>query len=258
MRRRLALRAEVLAGADEAGAEVGLPDPVDDRAGRRRRLPVDQPAGEGQPVGGLVRRAAGSGTPARPASTALAGLEEVAALEQVRLARLVSRSCEHQLRRALGMLLPERLDPVVGLLPLGHGRPPVAEDGRRSGPAVRLSAGIARISRTRRGHRVGRGVRPVGHREAGSGRGCCSGCRRCSSRRAFWVSLNVRIVPAGNATGFSSTKTALRGTLRRPGPASMPQAVSSLPSMAKAIGPVTRRRAALVVEDRLERASRAG
>ena len=41
--------------------------------------------------------------------------------------------------------------------------------------------------------------------------------------------------------------------LRRPGPTSMPQAVSSLPSMAKATGPVTRFWPLLVVEDRLER-----
>ncbi len=35
--------------------------------------------------------------------------------------------------------------------------------------------------------------------------------------------------------------TALRGTLLRPGPMSMPHAVRSLPSIANSIGPVTRR-----------------
>ncbi len=47
-------------------------------------------------------------------------------------------------------------------------------------------------------------------------------------------------MPPGNATGFSAVKTALRGWLRRPGPTSIPQAVSFLPSIAKPIGPVTR------------------
>ena len=44
MRRRLALRAEVLAGRDDAGAEVRLPDAVDQRSRRGRRPAVDQPA----------------------------------------------------------------------------------------------------------------------------------------------------------------------------------------------------------------------
>ena len=48
----------------------------------------------------------------------------------------------------------------------------------------------------------------------------------------FCVSLNVSSIPLGNSIGFSKTKTALRGTLLRPVPMSMPQAVSSLPSMA--------------------------
>ena len=54
-----------------------------------------------------------------------------------------------------------------------------------------------------------------------------------------------------------ATKTALRGALRRPGPASMPQAVSSLPSMAKPTGPGDALLAGLVVEVRLERRLRA-
>ena len=50
----------------------------------------------------------------------------------------------------------------------------------------------------------------------------------------------MRIVPEGNETGLSAVKTALRGWFRRPGPASIPQAVSSLPSIANSAGPVTR------------------
>ena len=112
----------------------------------------------GWSVGSGLRNA---GTPGRDG---LARLEEVAALEQVRLAR-ASRVLEHELRRALGMLLPEGLDPVVGLLPLGDGRPPVAEDGGRSAPGVRWSRGIARISRTSRGTRSAAASGRVGHRE---------------------------------------------------------------------------------------------
>ena len=58
----------------------------------------------------------------------------------------------------------------------------------------------------------------------------------------FCFRWNVRTVPPGNAIGFSSVKTAFRGWFRRPGPTSIPQAVSSLPSIAKPIGPVTRLR----------------
>ena len=63
------------------------------------------------------------------------------------------------------MLLPERLDPVVGLLPLGHGRPPVAEDGRRLGRRSACSRGMARISRTLCGSGSAVGVRRGRDRE---------------------------------------------------------------------------------------------
>ena len=56
----------------------------------------------------------------------------------------------------------------------------------------------------------------------------------------FCFRLKWSVPPSGNSTGFSGTKTATRGAFRRPGPASMPHAVSSLPSMANATGPVTR------------------
>ncbi|MEJ7637424.1 MAG: hypothetical protein WKF75_05375, partial [Singulisphaera sp.] len=57
-----------------------------------------------------------------------------------------------------------------------------------------------------------------------------------------WARTNVSSVPPRPSTGVSATKTASRGTLRRPGPASMPQAVSTLPSIAKATGPTIRLR----------------
>ena len=56
MARRRALRAEVLVGLDEPPAEVRLPEPVDRDPGRQRVLRVDQPAGQVEPVGRLVRR----------------------------------------------------------------------------------------------------------------------------------------------------------------------------------------------------------
>src|SRR5271155_5313944 len=55
MRRGLALHAEVLAGRDDPGPEIGLPDPVDDRPRGGGRLAVDQPSGECQPRGGRAR-----------------------------------------------------------------------------------------------------------------------------------------------------------------------------------------------------------
>ena len=89
MRWAFALRAEILAGGDQPGAEIRLPNAVDESAGRRGRAAVGQPAGEGQPV---ARRVSGklmqhAGT---PGPTLSAGLEEIAAVEQVRFARHVA------------------------------------------------------------------------------------------------------------------------------------------------------------------------
>src|SRR4051794_26412999 len=63
-------------------------------------------------------------------------------------------------------------------------------------------------------------------------------------------------VPLVKPAGFSATKTALRSWLRRPGPASIPQAVLSLPSMAKAIGPVIRE--LVVLSKKFEASGRTG
>ena len=56
----------------------------------------------------------------------------------------------------------------------------------------------------------------------------------------FCASWKSRIVPSGKPALLAHWNTAFRSTLRRPGPASMPQAVSSLPSIANSAGPVTR------------------
>ncbi len=67
------LGAEVVVGLDQAAAEIRLPDPVDDDAGRERIAAIDQPARQVQaigrssrdsnPRGGATRR----GRPARRA-----------------------------------------------------------------------------------------------------------------------------------------------------------------------------------------------
>ena len=256
MRRRLALRAEILARADEAGAEVGLPDAVHEHAGRGRR-PAGRPA-SGRTSAASARDRPGSGcrNGGHAGRDRLAGLEKVAALEHRWSSRGSSRASKVSCRRAVGPLLPERLDPLVGLLQLGHGRPPVAEDGGRLGGRAlgrRDGEDLAHVAwAADRRPRLGPTVT----------------VRRKRPRLLFWwsslfqppcllheVERRAR-VPAGNATAFAATKTALRRLLRRPGPASMPQAVSSLPSMANSTGPVTRLRARPVVEVRLQVAVR--
>src|SRR5262245_28713060 len=56
VRRRLALEAKVLAGPDEAGAEVGLPNSVDQGAGRGGRARIHEPAREGEAIEGRAGR----------------------------------------------------------------------------------------------------------------------------------------------------------------------------------------------------------
>src|SRR5947209_20549712 len=65
-----------------------------------------------------------------PGPDRLIRLEEIAALEHVRRARLLERF-EHELRGALGMLLPQLLDFRIDFAPFRHGRAPVAEYRRR-------------------------------------------------------------------------------------------------------------------------------
>src|ERR1700731_327229 len=79
------------------------------------------------------------------------------------LARVVSL-LEHQLRRARRMLLPECFNLIVRRLPLGDRGSPVAEDGRRLG-LVALGPRDLQLLAHITGHKVGPGVRSVGHRE---------------------------------------------------------------------------------------------
>ena len=91
-------------------------------------LAIDQPAGERR--AGSASEPAGSGCrkPGTPGVTGPVRLQEIAARQKVRVARHLARG-QHQLRRAVRMLLPEGLDRVVGLFPFGDRGAPVAEDG---------------------------------------------------------------------------------------------------------------------------------
>ena len=119
---------------------------------------------------------------------------------------------QHQLRRPFRMLLPERLDPVVGLVPLRHGRSPVAEDGA----ALRRGCGW-RWDR-----------QDLAERDAAPGRPSAPGAVVTESRnRPRLLVLVVVAVPAavvlcrGGTSGsrprretrsaFPAVKTALRG-----------------------------------------------
>ena len=90
----------------------------------------------------------------------LAGLEPVAPLEHAGRAAVLA-SHQGQCRRPLGPLTAERLDPLVGVLELGDGRPPVGEDDGLLGgrpPGRRDGQDLAHPLRERVGDRVpGRG-----------------------------------------------------------------------------------------------------
>src|SRR5215831_4066383 len=126
MRWGLALQAEIFRRRNQSGAEIGLPDAVDHRARGRRRIAIDQPFSESQPIGS---GAGGKWVQERGNARRddFVGPEEIAALEQMRLA-LVFALAQDQLRRALGMLAPQFGDLIVGLGEFGDGRSPVTED----------------------------------------------------------------------------------------------------------------------------------
>ena len=138
MRRRLALRAEVFGRRHQAGAEVRLPDAIDDRAGRGRRAAIDQPAGEVEP-----RRAASSARSSGCRNAGTPGVTSSAgSRKSPRSSRCVSRGSSRSTSTSCvvpaRMTLPQRLDPPIRFLPLGHGRPPVAE---HASPSARRALG---------------------------------------------------------------------------------------------------------------------
>src|SRR5262245_40097080 len=155
MRWGLALKAEIFRRRNEAGAEIGLPDSVDHRARGRRRIAINKPFSERQPI----RRGAGgkwmqeSGNARRDD---FVGPEEIAALEQMRLARVFAFTQE-QLRRAFGMPAPQIGDLLVGLGEFGDGRSPVTEDRLNLGLRAAFARDRKYLAYARR-QRVGDGV----------------------------------------------------------------------------------------------------
>src|SRR5262245_19749868 len=122
----LALQAEILRRRNQSGAEILLPDAVDHRARGRRRIAINQPFSERQPI----RRGAGGKWMQKRGNARrdnYVGPEEIAALEQMRLARVFAFT-QNQLQRAFGMLAPQLGDLLVGLGEFGDCRPPVTED----------------------------------------------------------------------------------------------------------------------------------
>ena len=97
-------------------------------ARRRRRLPIDQPVGEVEPVRRRVLAAADAGTPARPASlpSPASGSRRASAC----VCRAVFARLQHQLRRAFAdaaATVPRSRRFAV--LPFRNRGAPVAEDG---------------------------------------------------------------------------------------------------------------------------------
>ena len=140
VRRRLRLLAQVLGGGHNARPEVGLPNAVHHAPRHGRRLAVHHPLGKLQPVHRPFRLCRRVQERRGPGLYCFAGLQEVAAHQQVRLAHLFALG-HHQLRRPRRVLTPQRLNLVIGLLPFGHGRA-VAGEGQR-----RDRFGIGRVGR---------------------------------------------------------------------------------------------------------------
>ena len=106
MRRRLALRAEVFAGLDEAAAEELLPEAIDVTRAVSGLSRLDQPAREPEPVRRSRRRAASRAPRARPAPRRRFRVAELRrALEHVRHARLGQLGHHHARRQAVAQSL---------------------------------------------------------------------------------------------------------------------------------------------------------
>ena len=150
MRRRVALRAQVLGRHHQADAEVRLPE-RDSPASARSSASGDRRAS-----GRTRADSRGSSSRERMQERRHARLhflrrrEEIAAIESMRLPRHLAFA-DDQLRCAVRMLLPERFDLRVRFLPLRHRRPPIAEHGAACS-GVRSAAGTASASRTAAGN----------------------------------------------------------------------------------------------------------
>ena len=150
-------------------------------AGRRRRDcgSTSQFASVSR-VGGasLGRRGGTTGTPGVTGSDRL---EEVAALEDARRPRVVA-GLEDELRRPLRDA-PSRAPRSSRSPPSTRGRSSASSRRRRRPARGCVVAGDRQDLADPGGHRIGRRRPRRPSRRGGSGRGCWSGCRRCSSRR---------------------------------------------------------------------------
>ena len=151
-------------------------------ARRRRRLAIDQPVRERQPVRRRVRPAAGAGRPARPARPRSPGLRKSPRFRTCvsrGWSRACSTSCDRPFRDAAAT------GPRSRRWPPSIRAPSCASSRRRRRPAPACACPAGRPGC--RGRAAGSGSATafgvVGDARSGSGRGCCSGCRRCSSRR---------------------------------------------------------------------------
>ena len=123
VRRPVALRAEVARRVDQAGAEVVLPDAVDDHAGRQRRALGDDGVGQFEPAAALRERPRRVGRQHR---------QEAARHDRAGAGRVAAHLHGHVLGDA-GLVV--QLGPVRAVGAARTGSPP-----RRRAPAARRSA----------------------------------------------------------------------------------------------------------------------
>ena len=189
MRRPFAALAEIVGGADQALAEVVLPDPIDHDAGRQRMVGARQPVGQLPPAAPLgdPRRVLARQDAREAARHGLAGLLVVAAQEDLGvLEALVTRALGAAVLHDDGLgdlrrgLLLQRVQLAA------HGRP-AATGPRRGASLLRSSAENQNGPRAessssyKLGERVARGTR--------SGRRLRTR-RRCSSASTCWRSAS--------------------------------------------------------------------
>ena len=106
-------------------------------------------------------------------------------------------------------------------------------------PGLRFSAGIGQGSAHPRRQRVGLNSRRVGDRQPKAAEVVVHVVVAVPSA-VILLQVEVQRAAVRQLDRLFGNEDRDRGAFRRPGPASMPHAVSSLPSMAKRMGPVTR------------------
>ena len=202
MRRGLAEPAEVARGGHEALAEVVLPDPVDDHAGRERIVGPAQPAGQGEPPAGRARRGRRGGSILRRS-----GIED---REEARRDRIGLAAARDHGRRG------DRSD-------VGRPSAPAAERpaaGRSSRAQLLLQLVPTGLLRSlERGLAIVLEGRPGGR--PGQASWISSGVRSCSGlRRMAWMSSgNLAIAPWAALFAMRLLRARRSGGGGRPWPA---------------------------------------